>query len=87
MLHRAAAFASLTGQITLCLAQTEACAADLSSPEAENKTPELEPAQDVVQRFEAHQLAHASFALDPSRRIISPHEYQAATQLLIPTLS
>ena len=83
VLHRLRTYPSATGQITLCLRQTLACAtataaADL--PPAANYTPDFGP--QLTQRFERHRLPSRFFALDADRRLISPHEYVAAHQHL-----
>ena len=86
MLTQARTFASLTGQITLCLAHTQLCASLLpvAAPAAAVAGGPGGPAEAarVVQQYEQHPVAAAAFALDPRREVISPHEYAAARRVL-----
>lgn len=87
MLARARPFASLVGQITLCLAHTRLCAA----PPGPAAGPAMGPAATgrralaagLVRRFERHRLDAGAFALDGRREVISPHEYAAARRVLL----
>lgn len=79
VLHRLRAYPSAVGQITLCLRQTQACAAAAA---AVGFAPVAGPdaAPQLAQRFEQHRQPGRFFALDTDRRLISPHEYVAAHQ-------
>lgn len=74
--------ASAAGQITLCLAHTQACGeavADKLAPPAPRAL--ADHAGPLIQHFERGRLAGHTFALDEQRRLISPHEYEAARLL------
>ncbi|MDQ2772892.1 MAG: aldolase/citrate lyase family protein [Bacteroidota bacterium] len=79
VLGRLRAYPSATGQITLCLSQTLACAAPASPAPA--RTLAARPPESVEPlrvRFEQARLPGRAFAVDATRRLISPHEYEAA---------
>ena len=79
VLGRLRAHPSATGQITLCLSQTRACAAPAGSVPARTLAARPpESAQPLRARFEQARLPGRAFAVDATRRLISPHEYEAA---------
>lgn len=79
VLHRLRQYPGAAGQITLCLRHTELCAqAAVALP----LRPAAEDAGQLTAHFEQSRLRGRTFALDAARRLISPHEYLAASQLL-----
>ena len=79
VLGRLRTYASATGQITLCLTQTLACAAPVCPTLERGPAARLpESALPLRCRFEQARLPGRAFAFDASRRLISPHEYEAA---------
>lgn len=85
---RLARIPNATGQVTLSLSQTQACAAapqslaagkPAESPRAESLRAE---AQRTARRFEAHRRADGFLAVDASRTLVSPQEYRAARAVL-----
>ena len=79
VLGRLRAHPSATGQITLCLSQTLACAAPAGpAPARPLAARPPESARPLCARFEQARLPGRAFAIDATRRLISPHEYEAA---------
>lgn len=74
-------YPSAAGQITLCLRQTELCA-EAAMPATPLRCPPDDDAGRLTTHFEQSRLAGRTFALDETRRLISPHEYLAARQLV-----
>ncbi|MBO0358070.1 hypothetical protein J0X19_08960 [Hymenobacter sp. BT186] len=79
VLHRLRSYPSATGQITLCLSQTLSChePGPAVLPDL-HQTPRPECVSHITHHFEQQQSAGRFFAVDANRRLISPHEYQAA---------
>ncbi|MCL5020127.1 MAG: aldolase/citrate lyase family protein [Bacteroidetes bacterium] len=80
-------YRSVTGQITLCLEQTESCASYDDGPVKRiscSKPPSdpIEQARHIVSLFESNRVDGRSFAIDERREIISPQEYSAAMSFL-----
>ncbi len=79
VLDRLRTHRSATGQITLCLSQTLACAAPPALVlAAAAGRPGPEGAWQLRHRFEQARQPGRAFAVDAGRRLISPHEYEAA---------
>ena len=86
-------YPSATGQVTLSLAQTQACAAPGPAGARPDPGPAppgadaaheaaLEVARQTVQHFRAHRRPDGHFALDGARTVVSPQEYRAACAVL-----
>jgi len=80
-------FESVRGQITLCMKQTEMCAADSLMPTLPSSYPDGTPdpaahAARIVDVFDRHRVSGKWFALDENREIVSPQEYSAAMRFL-----
>ena len=88
VLAQARTFASISGQVTLCLTHTWLCNNQLEKFSGLAEVPALPAeghpvaARRVVRQFEAHRLPATAFAIGPQRELISPHEYAAARRVL-----
>lgn len=84
VLLRLAALPSAVGQITLCLAQTRACAAGVPAPAAPTALAAPVPDQPdlLAEDYEQGRQPNRNFVLDAERRLITPHEYEAARRQL-----
>ena len=78
VLGRLRAYPSATGQITLCLSQTLACAAPARPAPGRTLAAGSEESESLCHGFEQGRLPGRAFAVDATRRLISPHEYEAA---------
>jgi len=81
-------YRNITGQITLCLKQTLLCYKSESSsdllliPIIENAYNKFKIASEIIKKFEKYKIKERYFAIDETRVLISPQEYELARKVL-----